>query len=229
MFRLSITVCFCLLYSASFASSDDPVAYEKIEQSKIRKLLKKHQIFKKKDFNKLQETCSSPNDSSFHHHYMRFEVDQPIDEVWNAYMTLSPNKSWSGKHASFGVMYNGDNSDLEYSDVRSNNLREGQLFILQLKLFKGLLRMAVANKVTQVNHQEKNFQVCYINSGASEGNQNIQLSELPNGHTLIEHRSVFKSKSHFRDTKLYPRIHEKIIAEFHANVMASIPTAIASI
>lgn len=229
MFRLVYTFLLCLAFCTAFAADDDPIHFEKIHQSKVRKLLIKHNILKRKDFSSLKETCSKPSDSSFNKHYISYEISGTPDQVWDAYMTLSPSQSWSGKMATFGLMYNPDDDPMQYSDTQNNQLRPGQIFVLQLKLLKGVFKMAVANKVTKVDAENREFQVCYINSGASKGSQNVKLTALPNGNTLVEHISLFKSKSKFRDKNLYPKIHEKIISEFHSNIAASLNTTIASL
>ena len=97
-------------------------------------------------------------------------------------------------------------------------MQKGQIIILNLNLFWGLLNIAVAHEVTEVNEQKRLIKLCYMKGGASEGSQWITLNETKEGYTEVSHQTLYKSKSNFRDTKLYPALHTKAITEFHLNV-----------
>jgi hypothetical protein len=53
----------------------------------------------------------------------------------------------------------------------------------------------------------------------TNGTQDIHFEELPDGSTKISHLTHFRSRSAFRDRELYPVFHEKLVGEFHQNVL----------
>lgn len=209
--------------------SDTEIDFKKIKSNKVKKLLQKNSIYKKSDFNELKEVCAEIDDPSFSRQVVTYLIPRSPEEVWGAYQNLSPSKSWAGRRASFGVLFNCENTPLVYNDGLNCVMTAGQVFLVQLNLFKGYLKLAVANKVMEVNEEKKEFKICYISSGASEGSQYIRVTRTPEGYSKVEHESFFKSKSRFRDKHLYPKIHEKIISEYHANVAASLDCGIAGL
>ena len=211
---------------SAIGQEDHLIDFAKIQQKKIRQLLNTCNLKETTDFNALQVGCSNSEEASFSNHIITYLIKKTPTEVWEAYKTASPSQSWNGKMATFGLMFNSDSKPLVYANESSEELKPGQIFYIQLKLLSGLFRLAVANKVVDVDDINKRFTICYIKNGASEGSQYIQLRESIEGYTLVEHKSVFRSKSKFRDRRLYPNIHEKIISEFHENIAATLGTSI---
>lgn len=205
------------------------VDFERIHQKKIRKLLVRNNLFQKKDFKKQEEVCSVSGDETFSRHFISFVVKDSPENTWKAYKSPCPRKTWCGKMTSFGVLYSSDDKDFTYSDGEIDSLGSGQIFYIQLHLLGGLFKLAVANKITDVDNENRVMKLCYLSNGASEGSQYIRLTETVEGYTLIEHESFFKSKSKFRDKKLYPKIHEKIIREYHGNVLAGFDSNLKSL
>lgn len=227
MKRVTLLTLLCLFCSFAFCQENDTVDFKRIKEGKVRKLLRKNNILNRSDFGNVKELCAEQTDPSFNRHVVSYIIPRSPEEVWDAYLNLAPNKSWCGTMATFGVLYNLEEKPLIYADGSSSRLAPGQVFLVQLSLFKGYLKMAVANKVMEVNDEKKEFKVCYLSSGASEGSQYVRVTKTPEGFAKVEHESFFKSKSKFRDKRLYPKIHEKIIAEYHANVAASMDCGIA--
>ena len=59
---------------------------------------------------------------------------------------------------------------------------------------------------------------CYVEGGKAAGSQMIKLVSKGPNTTEVIHDTYYKSGSKFRDEKLYPIVHERIINEFHRNV-----------
>jgi hypothetical protein len=229
MKSFSLLASLCLWGSIAFCQSHDSVDFKKIKEVKVRKLLLKNNILNRSDFGNVKELCAEKEDPTFSRHVVSYLIPRSPEEVWDAYLNLAPNKSWSGTMATFGVLYDLEEKPLIYADGSSSKLAPGQVFFVQLTLLKGYFKMAVANKVMEVNDDKKEFKVCYLSSGASEGSQYIRVTKTPEGFAKVEHESFFRSKSKFRDKRLYPKIHEKIIAEYHANVAASMDCGLAGL
>ena len=157
-------------------------------------------------------------ESSYHLHTKTFLIRSKIDCVWNAYKTIHPKEAWNGAMVSFGLQYSRMNNSINYINDAYSGMEKGQIIILNLRLLWGGINIAVAHEVREVNDQIRMIRLCYMRGGASEGSQIITMRETKDGFTEVLHKTFYKSKSHFRDTRLYPRLHTKAITEFHLNV-----------
>jgi hypothetical protein len=119
---------------------------------------------------------------------------------------------------SFGLQYSRARNVVSYLDDPYSGMEAGQVIVLNLKLFWGLLNIAVAHEVAEINDADRTMKLCYMMGGASEGSQWIALSETQHGFTKVSHETYYKSNSNFRDNTLYPPLHTKAISEFHHNV-----------
>jgi hypothetical protein len=108
-------------------------------------------------------------------------------------------------------------SDHEYAELDT-----GQVFFVNLKLLRGIYNLAVGLEIITIDSQNKTIQFSYVKGGKSEGVQTIRFFETEEGSTKILHISEFRSNSHFRDKRLYPRFHKKFIYEFHENMLLSL-------
>jgi len=210
-----------IVVSATFscyAQTSLALESSRLPNKKIEKLLEKQNINTYSDLNLVQSSCYSADDSlDFYTHYMRFEFDASAQEVWNAYTQVKPAKAWNCKIARFGFLYSKESGELTYSGDDFEGLREGQVFYINLK-FMGVINLAVGSEVKRINPKQKTIRFCYLESGRSRGSQWIKLTETDSGKTLVEHYTRYKSDSPFRDSKLYPWLHGKIISSFHQNV-----------
>ena len=223
---LILSTLLCMECLPTTAQENSTIDFSKIHQKKIRKLLHIGGMKETADFNALQVGCSNPEDPSFSKHIITYLIKRSPEEVWDAYKKASPTKSWNGRMVTFGLLFNSESMPLVYANDKSEELKPGQIFYIQLKLLSGFYRIAVANKVVDVDDTDKRLTICYLKNGASEGSQYIHLTRSKEGYTLVEHESVFRSKSKFRDRRLYPNIHAKIISEFHENIASSLGTSI---
>ena len=195
------------------------VDHSRINQKKVSEFIVSNGLESPSDFPRMRPTCYDPAfETSYHRHYEVFLIKQSVEKVWRIYESIHPREAWVGSMVSFGVQYSQQDNTLNYLDDEYAGMQPGQLLILNLRLLMGLINIAVAHQVAEVNEEEKSFKLCYIKGGASEGSQWISLHETEDGHTEVRHLTLYKSDSRFRDTMLYPRLHTKAIAEFHQNI-----------
>jgi hypothetical protein len=195
------------------------VDFGKIKHKKVKKFMADYGLMNTTDFKKMESLCYLPADkSSYHTHHKTFLIRKNINLVWDTYVSIHPMDAWNGEMVSFGLQYSKKDQMINYLSDRYNGMQKGQIIILNLNLFWGLLNIAVAHEVAEVSKEKYLIKLCYMKGGASEGSQWITLSETPEGFTKVSHQTLYKSKSNFRDTKLYPALHTKAISEFHLNV-----------
>lgn len=168
------------------------------------------------------ETACFAEGEGFSKNSKTFLVKARPEAVWNAYRNSTPKQCWGGKRVSFGVLFDAPEKPLVYADGPYSGLKPGQIVFIQLRLLKGLYKLAVAHKVVAVDDEHKSLQICYMKKGASEGSQFISLKGTSEGFTEVIHDTYYKSKSKFRDKRIYPGIHEKVISEYHSNVVRSV-------
>lgn len=197
-----------------------PLLSGKIRQKKIRSLLRKFKLATTDDFRGLRPTCYRPNNGDYHTHVKTFRVNGHIQDVWKAYTGVPTSGIWNGDMVSFGFMYNRTLNQFSYRGDTDNGMQAGQVVFLNIRLLWGFFNIAVAHEVMEVNEIEKTIKICYLENATSEGSQEILFSETTDDETLITHKTLYRSKSEFRDTKMYPRVHEKAISEFHSNIAA---------
>lgn len=195
------------------------VNLEKIKQKRVREFIKHYGLNRSGGFLKLQPVCYKPEEStSYQKHFRSFLIKKNIELVWNTYTTIHPKEAWNGEMVSFGLQYSKKNSAINYLNEPYGGMERGQIIILNLSILWGLLTIAVAHEIAEVNKPGWLIKLCYMKGGASEGSQWITLKETPEGFTEVSHLTLYKSNSKFRDTRLYPRLHTKAITEFHKNV-----------
>lgn len=195
------------------------IDFGKIRQEKVKKFMLKHGLDKSAGFQKIKPACYNPAfEASYRKHLETYIIKKNIKTVWNTYKTIHPREAWNGMMVSFGIQYSRSSHSINYLHDTFSEIEKGQIVIINLRLLWGLLNIAVAHEVGEVSEEDYLIKLCYMQSGASEGSQWISLRETQEGFTEVTHLSLYKSKSKFRDTKLYPRLHTRAITEFHASV-----------
>jgi len=195
------------------------VDFAKIKQKQVKKFMTDYGLNKLGGFKKMRLVCFDPAvKATYHKHRKTFLIKQDIESVWNAYKTIHPKEAWNGEMVSFGLQYSRRNNAINYLNDEYAGMEKGQIIILNLRLLWGALNIAVAHEVAEVNELERSIKLCYMEGGASEGSQWITLRATKEGFTRVSHQTLYKSRSNFRDTRLYPRLHTKAITEFHDNV-----------
>ncbi len=191
----------------------------KVRQSKVKKFVLKYGLDNSLGFKKMKAICYNPlEEASYLRHHQTYLIKNNIESAWKAYTTIHPREAWNGEMVSFGLQYSKNDNAISYLDDPSSGIEKGQIIILNLRLLWGLINIAVAHEVADINHQDRVIKLCYMEGGASEGSQWIRLIETKEGFTEVSHLTLYKSKSTFRDKTLYPSLHTKAINEFHVNV-----------
>lgn len=194
----------------------------KVRQPKVRKFIQSNRLNSPEGFDLFKPVCFIQNEeSTYHKHHRTFTIHLPPDQVWKAYVAIHPRDAWHGTMVSFGLQFSRRKRAISYLNDEYAGLEKGQIIILNLNIL-GILNIAVAHEVAEVNPEERLIKLCYMAGGASEGSQWIRFKETPEGHTEISHLTLYKSKSRFRDTILYPALHTKAISEFHHSVWKSL-------
>lgn len=213
---LALFLCAFIGISTSFAQQT--VDFRLIKQKKIRKIIKINNLSRSENYTKVKSNCLCEEDSDFNVHKKSYLFQFPIKEVWNAYLEIPPKTAWSDNLTSFGMMYESHNGLFHYVDDVAPVTEVGQLIFINLHLLKGLVNIAVAHEVKEINEQTHLIRTCYLESGKSKGTQFLRMKAVNDHETIVEHTTFYKSGSRFRDKHLYPILHEKIISEFHANI-----------
>jgi hypothetical protein len=218
---LFITLCFSESYGQSAVDSVD---LNKVYQKRKKKFVKNKYLKNLNSFNQLLPTCYKTSDSSnFNLQIDEYYINKSINTVWNQYKNIDLKQSYSGNLVKFGFLYCKTENKIIYSGDKSyRGMREGQVVFIRLDLLKGIKKLVVAYEITEIDETHKTIQFCYIKNGISEGSQKIFLSETPNGNTKIIHKTFFKSNSKFRDKRIYPGFHKRVITELHQNLINSL-------
>ena len=195
------------------------VDFGKVRQKTVKKFVANFCFNKLNGFTEMRSECYDPSqENAYHVHRKTFLIKKNVESVWNAYKTIHPKEAWNGAMVSFGLQYSRKRNSINYLNDEYGGMEKGQIIILNLRLLWGSFNIAVAHEVSEVNEQNRTIKLCYMQGGASAGSQIISLSETKEGFTEVFHKTFYKSKSNFRDTKLYPRLHTRAITEFHLNV-----------
>ncbi len=197
----------------------DIIDYSRIRQPKVKKFIRSRGLDQAEGFNQMQSVGFIESaDGTYHTHHCNFFVNKDLNTVWNAYVSIHPRDAWHGSMVSFGLQYNRHTGMVNYLEDPHSGLSPGQILILNLRIFSGLVNIAVAHEVMEVCSKDRLIKLSYMEGGASEGSQWIRFKECKDGSTEISHLTRYKSNSAFRDKQLYPRLHTRAISEFHNSV-----------
>ncbi|MEJ7646305.1 MAG: hypothetical protein WKF87_17040 [Chryseolinea sp.] len=195
------------------------VDLDRIKQKKVKKFINALGLHTSSDFVKLQSAgYNASHESTYHTHRKTFLVRRCVDQVWEAYKTIHPRDAWKGNMVSFGVQYSTQKDKIIYLHDEYAGMEVGQIIILNLELFWGVMNIAVAHQVVELDEEKRLIKLSYMAGGASEGSQWITMHPTKDGFTEVLHHTLYKSGSNFRDKTLYPGLHTKAISEFHRSV-----------
>ncbi|MCR9065444.1 MAG: hypothetical protein NXI00_15830 [Cytophagales bacterium] len=181
--------------------------------------LSKNGLIDEDDLSKVMPVCYLEGvTDDFHRHVKTYTTKHPVDKVWKAYLNIPPVASWAGKRIKFSFSYNKETKRFHYLNDEYAGLKVNQLIFIEIKLLFGLIKLAVTHHVNQILPDKKKIKLCYVQGGKSAGSQIISFEKITDSETRIVHETFYKSDSEFRDKKLYPMLHEKIINQFHQNV-----------
>ncbi len=203
----------------TLSTANSIVDLGRIKQDKVKSFVTDYGLDKENGFDTMRPVCFNPSEKvTYYEHHKIFVIRRNIEYVWKVYKEINPKEAWNGEMVSFGLQYSRSKKAINYLDDPYSGMEKGQILILNLNIFWGSLKIAVAHEVAEVNEEQKLIKLCYMEGGASEGSQWISLTETEDGFTKVSHKTLYKSKSKFRDTVLYPGLHTKAITEFHSNV-----------
>ena len=169
----------------------------------------------------VEATCKSVIDfNNYSFTESIYTIDEPLHDVWQKYISVSPSVSWDGKMISFGLLFSKKTDSILY---RNENTYEGldtsQVIYVNLRMMGGIYNLAVGFEITHIDTLNKQIQFSYIDGGKAKGIQTLQFTALNSGNTQLIHQTYFKSESNLRDKYFYPTYHRKAINEFHRNIL----------
>jgi len=214
------TILFCLCSGAFAQNSLDDIDLQRIPQKKVRKFILNQKEKKVHRFDEIKVSFKSEEDTSnFNIVNKLYLINENISDVWNRYVCNDLTSAWNGKMVSYGVSVSKANHGIFYCNDVDVKAAIGQVLFLNLRLMKGIYNLAVAFEITEIDPVKKIIVFNYVEGGKSWGEQILRFRSTPEGFTEIEHKTFFRSNSKFRDKRLYPFFHKKLIDEFHENVM----------
>ncbi len=83
-------------------------------------------------------------------------------------------------------------------------------------------------EITKIDSSTKEIHYTYLQKNTSQGKQFIRFTPLTGGQTRLDHDTYATSGIRWRDW-IYPKIHEKLVFQFHQNVMTTIQAPITRI
>jgi hypothetical protein len=194
------------------------IEYEKINSIKTLAYLNKHNLKTFEDLSKIVPLCySEPESKDFNFHVKDYYFSENIEKVWQTYLNIHPNKSWMGRRIAFSFLYDNNQKILNYGSEKYYGLAVNQLIFIEIRIFFGIIKLAVTHHVSKICNETKTIKICYVKGGKSAGSQILKFIESETG-TIVSHQTFYKSDSNFRDKKIYPFLHERIINHFHENV-----------
>ena len=170
-------------------------------------------------FSDIQPSVNDSSDlSQFYFHSGTYTINAPIQEIWNACIYTSPTKLWHGKMLKLSCIYNGNSNRIFYRNYQEfDPLEHNQIYFINLRLMR-MFNIAAALIATKIDSDKKLIEFTYIEKNKSIGKQVISFIEEGDAETKIIHDTFYRSKSKFRDKKLYPKFHQKAITELHENI-----------
>jgi hypothetical protein len=179
-------------------------------------------IPKTSPYAKLKSICYLESDPDYHQHFEKYVYEQPIEKVWNTYVTIDPGRAWSGRMIHFRQLFSRETGEVVFPGQKYlGGMGVGQVIILDLHVLGGVIQLTVGHEVMEINQCKGLIRICYLENSKSQGSQFIRFTALENGKTEVSHHTFYRSGSWFRDKVVYPYFHTKAINEFHANVKSA--------
>jgi hypothetical protein len=201
------------------------IDFDRIPQKKIRSFLNDQIENQKVCFSDIEPSYDISLENSYPGYDFvedTFLIKEDLNTVWDAYCSTRMAESWNGKKISFGLLLSKWTDLIMYcNDHNYAALDTGQVFFVNLKMLKGVYNLAVGFEIIDIDRLNHTIQFSYIKGGKSEGAQTIHFFPTDEGFTRLVHVSEFRSSSQFRDKRLYPHFHKKLIYEFHQNMLHS--------
>ena len=203
----------------------DSIDLRRIRHRAVRDLIIKEGVTTAKDFQALETSCYGTSDTSqFNTHIRNYRLNAGVEDAWAQYASVSPKEAWTGRMVHFDFLFSRFANRIIYEDEARDPMAEGNIIYVKLRLLNGIKNLSVAFEITGMDPVNKVIRFCYLKDGKSKGSQEIRFAALSDSTTLITHETHYHSDSKFRDRKLYPRFHERLVGEFHNNLRTRIET-----
>jgi hypothetical protein len=201
-------------------SSATRINFNRIRSEKTIQYLEKNQLKDEWDLSKILPVCYLEGVTrNFHHHFKTYDLPHAVDKVWDAYVNVPPSIAWGGRRIGFSFSYNPASRLFFYeNDAPYKGLKEDQLIFIVIRIFFGLIKIAVTHQVNIIDSDKKLIKLCYVEGGKSAGSQILRFEKTGENSTRVIHETFYKSESDFRDRKIYPFLHERIINQLHRNI-----------
>lgn len=217
IFYFSLFIFTGFLAGAQICLND--IEFDKISQNKVQELIERQHEHGIETFEELKPSMHSDSDTKgYFIHENVYEIKKGIDKVWNKYLNMSPSKSWNGKKVSFGFLFSKKEHKIVYRDENVSKIDTGMVVYLNLRLMKGLINLATAFEIINIDRENKIIEFSYLSCNNSVGIQKIQFFETPKGFTEIVHTSFYKSNNIAKNYFFYPYFHTRATNEFHRNI-----------
>jgi len=209
-----------LLCLPAFAQDLSTIDIQKIPSGKVREYIVSRSYDQLNDFSSIQASWNEDIDKQdFYVIEETFRLKRKLSTVWESYRHADPIKMWNGRSFRFGLLICKCSKTIIYpTSSYIPDLDTGQIYFLNLRLVRGLIKVPVAFEITNIDTLNRTMEFSYIESNIERGKQILEFSEDGDGHTRIVHKSYFKSESWLRDNLFYPHFHYKFIEEFHRNM-----------
>lgn len=139
-------------------------------------------------------------------------LDADLEEVWNAYIKVPPAFVWSGPRVNYAMALDRETQRVYYPDEVSPQFKVGLMFMNYLKFLGKYI--VIGLEITGIDHDKKEIEIAYLEGNASRGKQILKFKRVKN-KTQINHISLYKSDSFFRDLIIYPIFHRITTGEHH--------------
>ena len=201
------------LYAQTPISAADT---KKLGYKKVVRFLKRLDL---RYFCDIQPSVNDGSDlSAFYFHNSVYTVNASVERVWETCLFASPENLWKGKTLGLSCIYSKNSDKIFYrSQSRFDTLELNQVYFINIRIMP-LFSIASALIVTKIDYDEKLIEFTYIEGNKSNGRQTVRLIANSDNETGIIHDTYYKSSSKFRDKRLYPLIHKKVINDLHKNI-----------
>jgi hypothetical protein len=194
------------------------VDFDRIEQDKVVDFLANQQERGIETFDEMKPSLQPDADTKgYFTRENEYQIKRNLDDVWNHYLTTSPEKLWNGKRVSFGFLFSKKDEKIVYCDDGCSTIDTGMVVYINLRLMSGLKNLATAFEFTSIDEEKKIIEFSYLKGNVSLGKQRLHFYETPKGFTRILHTSFYKNHNIFRNYLLYPYFHTRTTHEFHRN------------
>jgi hypothetical protein len=205
---------------SGFAQGGATINLKEIHQRKVRNYILSNEIDRMPSFSLIHASWNKDIDETdFNVNEKTYFLKYSLPDVWDCYRHADPVHAWNGRSIRFELLITKYSNSVSYASNSSfPDVDTGQVYFLNLRLFRGLFNIPVAFEIINIDDKLQILEFSYIENNKSLGKQSLQFFDTGDSCTRIVHRSYYKSESSFRDNLLYPYFHKKFINDYHRNM-----------